>query len=138
MREYVSVRRPPPVDFARPDGVVTAQVDPVTGMLARPGQPDAIEELFLPGTEPREIAIVQPDAGASSLAGFLIGGGDGGIPLESMDDEDAGASNGATSDDASAADPSAPATQPGAQPAPQTGAGDPDAGAAPAAPGDAG
>ncbi|MFO0561110.1 MAG: PBP1A family penicillin-binding protein [Polyangiales bacterium] len=89
IREYVSVRRPPAVDFVRPDGLVVSQIDPATGMLARPGQPDAIDELFLPGTEPRQIAVAASDAGSSALSSFFTMGGDGGIPLEVMDDEDA-------------------------------------------------
>jgi penicillin-binding protein 1A len=89
MREYVSVRHPPAVDFVRPDGVIVAQIDPATGMLARPGQPDAIDELFLSGTEPRQIAVAATDAGASALSSFFTSG-DGGIPLEATEEEDAG------------------------------------------------
>lgn len=98
VREYVSVRRPPAVDFVRPDGIVVAQIDPATGMLARPGQSDALDELFLSGTEPRAIAV-PTDAGASTLTGFFTGGDGGGIPLEATDDDDdAGAADaGATS-----------------------------------------
>jgi penicillin-binding protein 1A len=55
LREYVSVRRPPPVDFLRPDGVTVAQIDPNTGALASPGQPGAIDEVFLSGTEPAPV-----------------------------------------------------------------------------------
>ncbi|MGA2083109.1 MAG: PBP1A family penicillin-binding protein [Holophaga sp.] len=42
----------PPVDFPRPDTVVTARIDPRTGTLAPDGDPDAREEFFLKGTEP--------------------------------------------------------------------------------------
>jgi penicillin-binding protein 1A len=93
MREYVNVRRPPAVDFVRPDGIIVVQIDPVTGLLARPGQPDAIDELFLPGTEPRQIAVATSDAGSSALSTFFTMDGDGGIALEAMDDEDASASS---------------------------------------------
>jgi penicillin-binding protein 1A len=83
LREYVSVRRPPPVDFVRPDGVSVARIDPVTGTLARPGQTDAIDEVFLGGTEPAPAAI---DADGGALTeGF---GADAGGALEA----DAGAS----------------------------------------------
>lgn len=46
----------PRVDFPRPSGVVTAQIDPATGLLAYEGQDDAMEEVFLEGTEPTERA----------------------------------------------------------------------------------
>jgi penicillin-binding protein 1B len=39
-------------EFLRPEGVVTASVDPETGLLATPWCFDAIEEDFLAGTEP--------------------------------------------------------------------------------------
>ncbi|MBL8677752.1 MAG: PBP1A family penicillin-binding protein [Myxococcales bacterium] len=97
VRDYVSIRRPPAVDFVRPDGIVTAFVDPSTGMLARPSQPDALEEIFLSGTEPRQIAITTSDAGSSSLSNFFTMG-DGGIPLEEIEDEDAGAADASASD----------------------------------------
>ncbi|MCA9580571.1 MAG: PBP1A family penicillin-binding protein [Myxococcales bacterium] len=44
------------VDFAMPSGVVTARIDPATGRLAYPDQPDAVEEVFLEGTVPTEVA----------------------------------------------------------------------------------
>ncbi len=57
----------PSTDFVRPPGVVLVRIDPVTGLLARPGQEDAIEEEFLRGTEPTEVAA-EPDAGADAEA----------------------------------------------------------------------
>lgn len=51
----------PPTDFSRPADLVTARIDPATGLLAYAGQEDAMDEFFLPGTEPTESA--QPDAG---------------------------------------------------------------------------
>jgi penicillin-binding protein 1A len=45
----------------RPEGVVTAQIDPATGLLAYEGQLDALEEEFLDGTVPTESAV-PPDA----------------------------------------------------------------------------
>lgn len=106
MREFISIRRPPAVDFVRPDGIVTAQIDPATGMLARPGQRDAIDELFLSGTEPRQIAI-PPDAGSSALSSFFTMG-DGGIPLETIDDDEDAATHG---DDAASPSVSAPSSE---------------------------
>lgn len=80
MREYVRARRPPALEFARPEGVVAVAIDPVTGMLPAPAAPDApapatIEEFFLAGTEPREAAptdagvgLVAPDGAAVPVA----------------------------------------------------------------------
>ncbi|MGC4094286.1 MAG: PBP1A family penicillin-binding protein [Polyangiaceae bacterium] len=51
----------PSTDFPRPSGIVTASIDPATGLLAYPGQTDAIEEEFLDGSVPSETA--KPDAG---------------------------------------------------------------------------
>jgi hypothetical protein len=42
-------------------------IDPATGLRAYPDQKDGIEEIFLAGTEPTEVAA--PDAGASEDAG---------------------------------------------------------------------
>ena len=47
----------PPEPFAMPGGVVTARVDPRSGLLAYEGQPDAIDEVFLEGTEPQQTAL---------------------------------------------------------------------------------
>ncbi len=56
----------PVTDFPRPNGIVTASVDPATGLLSYTGQSDAIEEEFLDGTVPTEAAT--PDAGAPGAA----------------------------------------------------------------------
>ena len=56
----------PVTEFSRPGSVVTARVDPVTGLLAR-DEDTAIEEEFLEGTAPSELAP-EPDAGARSPA----------------------------------------------------------------------
>jgi penicillin-binding protein 1A len=52
----------PATDFPRPPGIITASVDPGTGLLSYAGQTDAIEEEFLDGTVPTQAA--SPDAGA--------------------------------------------------------------------------
>jgi penicillin-binding protein 1A len=44
------------VDFPVPSGVVRAQIDPKSGLLAYPSMTDAIEEVFLEGTVPTEVA----------------------------------------------------------------------------------
>jgi penicillin-binding protein 1A len=51
----------PSTDFPRPSGIVTATVDPASGLLAYPGQTDSVEEEFLDGTVPS--AVASPDAG---------------------------------------------------------------------------
>ncbi|HKO46897.1 MAG TPA: transglycosylase domain-containing protein [Polyangiaceae bacterium] len=56
----------PPTEFPKPGSIVTASVDPVTGLLPYPGQTDAIEEEFLEGTVPTEVS--KPDAGADASA----------------------------------------------------------------------
>lgn len=49
-------RRPPPKDWVRPDGLVGARIDNITGFLATPYCPPAAtdQEWFLPGTQPRD------------------------------------------------------------------------------------
>ena len=39
-----------------PSGVVTARIDPATGLLAYEGEANAIDEVFLEGTAPTESA----------------------------------------------------------------------------------
>jgi penicillin-binding protein 1A len=56
----------PPTEFPKPSAIVTVNVDPATGLLPYPGQDNAIEEEFLDGTVPTEVA--KPDAGADSGA----------------------------------------------------------------------
>ncbi len=46
----------PATQFPRPSGIVEVEIDPETGLLARYGQNDAVTEIFLPGTEPKETA----------------------------------------------------------------------------------
>lgn len=52
----------PVTEFSRPEGIVTARIDPETGLLALPSEPDAVVEEFLDGTAPTELSPV--DAGA--------------------------------------------------------------------------
>jgi len=64
------------VPFADPpDGIVAVDIDPATGLLARPGQDDAEREYFLAGTEPRSVAPA-PDERATD--DVLLHGGAGG------------------------------------------------------------
>jgi penicillin-binding protein 1A len=46
----------PRTEFPRPSGIVTAQVDPDTGLLPRPGQINTVVEEFLDGTVPVQVA----------------------------------------------------------------------------------
>jgi len=59
----------PPSDFAVPSGVATVRIDPASGLLAYEGQEDAIEEVFVEGTEPREAAR---ERGVLDTPGFLM------------------------------------------------------------------
>ena len=56
----------PPTEFPKPGSIVTASVDPATGLLPYPGQSDAIEEEFLEGTVPTDVS--KPDAGVEAGA----------------------------------------------------------------------
>jgi len=51
----------PRVEFPRPPGVVTVSIDKRTGDLPYPDDPDVMDEVFLPGTEPSETATQPPD-----------------------------------------------------------------------------
>jgi penicillin-binding protein 1A len=65
----------PPIDWARPPGVTVVKIDPATGLRAFEGQTNAMDEVFLAGTEPSEIAV--PDAGVD---GAVTDISDGGVP----------------------------------------------------------
>lgn len=45
----------PPRSFEPPPGIVTAKIDPVSGLRLTPGCPGGVEEVFIQGTEPRAI-----------------------------------------------------------------------------------
>ncbi len=72
----------PVVDFPRPSGVVTARIDPATGLLAYDGQEDAIDEIFLEGTVPQEHARPPEIADPSTFLMEQLGG------TAAEDDED--------------------------------------------------
>jgi penicillin-binding protein 1A len=85
----------PKGDFPRPAGIVAVQIDPKTGKLAFPGQADAIEEVFLAGTEPTDVAPPEDETSDAGLADAAPGVGDGGStkvalpkepPKETIDD----------------------------------------------------
>jgi penicillin-binding protein 1A len=54
----------PRTEFPRPSGIVSARIDPDTGLLPRPGQTDTVSEEFLDGTVPVQVApeLALPDA----------------------------------------------------------------------------
>jgi len=60
---------PKETDFAMPSGLAVARIDPASGLLAYEGQEDAIEEVFLTGTAPVEVAR-PPDVADPNL--FLM------------------------------------------------------------------
>ena len=53
----------PPSEFTVPNGVLITQIDPDSGLLAYENQEDAIQEVFLVGTSPTEVAR-RPDVAA--------------------------------------------------------------------------
>jgi penicillin-binding protein 1A len=57
----------PPQPFAQPPGVVVQKIDPKTGLLAPPGA-QAIDEVFLEGTAPTQVA---PAAGEANPDTFI-------------------------------------------------------------------
>ncbi|MBK8479905.1 MAG: PBP1A family penicillin-binding protein [Proteobacteria bacterium] len=54
MRE--ALRLQPRLPFPQPPGVVQQRIDPQTGLLAGPDAVDALDEVFVQGTEPQEMA----------------------------------------------------------------------------------
>ncbi|MDD5306583.1 MAG: PBP1A family penicillin-binding protein [Deltaproteobacteria bacterium] len=55
--------------FERPQGVVTARIDPATGLLAYEGEENAVDEVFIDGTQPTETA---PPPDAVTPANLLV------------------------------------------------------------------
>lgn len=51
----------PPHPFVQPPGIVSAKIDPASGLLAAPGASNAIDEVFLEGTQPTSEAPKQGD-----------------------------------------------------------------------------
>jgi penicillin-binding protein 1A len=49
--------------FTPPENIVTARIDPVTGLLARPDEEDAIFEIFRSDTVPTEVSDGNPNLG---------------------------------------------------------------------------
>ncbi len=52
----------PPRPFVQPPGLVSLKIDPASGLLAAPGASNALDELFLEGTQPSAEAPKQGEA----------------------------------------------------------------------------
>jgi len=52
----------PPRPFLQPPGLVSAKIDPASGLLANPGAANAIDETFIEGTQPTTQAPTTGDA----------------------------------------------------------------------------
>ncbi len=59
-------------DFAVPDGVVSAQVDPLSGLLATSACPTAVTEFYLVGTQPVQFCALH-QGGSTEIAGWETG-----------------------------------------------------------------
>ena len=59
----------PRSEFPRPGGIELARIDPRTGLVAAPGQVNALEEVYWQGTAPRDIA---PQPGAATTPDTLL------------------------------------------------------------------
>jgi len=62
----VALADKPETQFKQPEGIVTVKIDPSTGLLAKPGQTDAIFEIFPEELAPTEEAGIDDIAGDSS------------------------------------------------------------------------
>ncbi len=60
----------PSTSFPTPPGIVRVTIDPATGLLAYPGQLDSVDEEFLSGTEPTEVAEPPPPPLPPELGGI--------------------------------------------------------------------
>lgn len=64
----VATEHKPPSEFPRPAGVVTVKIDKRTGKLPPDGDDDTMDEVFLAGTEPTDVAEIPTDAGVAEGA----------------------------------------------------------------------
>jgi penicillin-binding protein 2D len=76
----------PVVDFAKPDGVVSASIDPATGYLATPDCPTKRDEFYIAGTEPTKYCpkhggdLLEPVPPAVAPAAPALPDASGGLP----------------------------------------------------------
>ena len=89
-------------DFAAPDGIVSAEIDPTTGMLASAGCPSHRTEVFVAGTSPIEVCRVH-------------GGGQAATQISTWD---SGPATGPPPAPAAAQGPEAPGSGTGSTPVP--------------------
>lgn len=76
-----AMEKRPPTDFVRPPGVTMVKIDTKTGKLPYADDPDVMDELFLDGTEPKDIAEVPvPDGGVLPQNANPADGGPGSLP----------------------------------------------------------
>ncbi len=64
-REYKNVS-----EFPAPDGIVTADIDPLSGKLATPNCPKSHGEVFIAGTQPLEYCPLHGGSGKTTIAGW--------------------------------------------------------------------
>ncbi len=78
MRSIYQARHPEDLGhattFAEPSGLRHARIDPVSGLLAREGMSDALDEVFLDGTVPTEFARERGSIDATSFVIEELGG----------------------------------------------------------------
>ena len=103
----------PVTPFREPPGIVRKRIDPETGLLAYEGQENAIDEVFLAGTEPVDVA--SPDAGADGGDPADAGAGNA---VDADPEADAGASTPIAEMDAGQLAPTAEAPDAGQAPLP--------------------
>jgi 1A family penicillin-binding protein len=115
----------PPHDWRQPDDVVAMPVSAVDGLLPNPTSP-IVDEVFLRGTEPREVSPVYAGGSGGAIVPGPAGAGGSAAP------PDSGAGPAPAGPGAAQGAPRAPAPGPGAH-GPAGGAGS-EAGAGPAAP----
>jgi penicillin-binding protein 1B len=64
-REYKNVS-----EFPAPDGIVTVDIDPLSGKLATPNCPKSRGEVFIAGTQPVEYCTLHGGSGKTTVAGW--------------------------------------------------------------------
>ena len=64
-REYKNVSA-----FSAPDGIVTADIDPLSGKLSTPSCPKSHAEVFIAGTQPLEYCPLHGGSGKTMIAGW--------------------------------------------------------------------
>lgn len=63
-------------EFPAPDGIVTADIDPLSGKLATPNCPKSHAEVFVAGTQPLEYCPLHGGTGKTMIAGWDTPDGD--------------------------------------------------------------